>query len=73
MRAQLAAALTQVVQEYSGKPLMVVGDYNAAASPEDRGTGELLSYGTVPDSLTIVLTRLSLIDIHKQKFPKSRH
>ena len=52
---------------------MVVGDYNAAASPEDRGTGELLPYDTVPDALTVVLTRLSLIDIHKQKFPKSRH
>ena len=69
MRAQLAAALTQIVQKYSGKPLMVVGDYNAAASPEDRGTGELLPYDTVPDAPTVVLTRLSLIDIHKQKNP----
>ena len=42
MRAQLANALTQIAQEYKGKPFMVVGDYNAAASPEDRGTGKLL-------------------------------
>ena len=50
MRAQLAEALTQIVQEYSGKPFMVVGDYNAAASPEDRGTGKLLPYDTAPDA-----------------------
>ena len=48
MRAQLAEALTQIVQEYSGKPFIVVGDYKAAASPEDRGTGKLLPYDTAP-------------------------
>ena len=73
MRAQLAEALTQIAQKYDGKPLMMIGDYNAAASPEDRGTGKLLPYGTVPDAVTIVLTRLSLIDVHRQKFPKSHH
>ena len=73
MRAQLAEALTHIVHEYKDKPLMVVGDYNAAASPEDRGTGELLPYDTAPDALTMVLTRLSLVDIYKQKFPTSRH
>ena len=26
--------------QYNGKPFIVVGDYNAAASPEDRGTGK---------------------------------
>ena len=52
---------------------MVVGDYNAAASPEDRGTGKLLPYDTVPDALTVVLTRLSLIDVHRHKFPQSKH
>ena len=74
-RTQLAEALTQIVQEYDGKSLIVVvvGDYNAAASPEDRGTGKLLPYATEPDAPTIVLTRLSLTDIHKQKLPKSRH
>ena len=60
MRAQLAGALTQIAQEYKEKPFMVVGDYNAAASPEDRGTGKLLPYDTAPDALTVVLMRLSL-------------
>jgi hypothetical protein len=67
--AASGSALTQIAQEYDGKPLIIVGDYNAAASPEDRGTGKLLPYGTVPDALTIVLTRLSLIDVHRQKNP----
>ena len=69
MRAQLAEALTQIAQEYTGKPFMVVGDYNAAASPEDRGTGKLLPYDTAPDALTVVLMRLSLTDIYRQKIP----
>ena len=51
---------------------MVVGDYNAAASPEDRGTGKLLPYDTAPDALTVVLMRLSLTDIYRQKFPHSK-
>ena len=68
MRTQFAEALTQIVQEYDGKSLIVVGDYNAAASPEDRGAGKLLPYDTEPGALTIVLTRLSLTDLHKQKF-----
>ena len=60
MRAQLADALTQIAQEYKVKPFMVVGDYNAAASPEDRGSGKLLPYDTAPGALTVVLVRLSL-------------
>ena len=69
MRAQLADALTQIAQEYGGKPFMVVGDYNAAASSGDRGTGKLLPYDTAPDALTVVLMRLSLTDVYRHKFP----
>ena len=69
MRAQLAEALTQIAQEYDGKPFMVVGDYNAAASPDDRGTGKLLPYDTAPDALTVVLMRLSLTDVYRQNSP----
>jgi len=66
--------MTQLTQEYyAGKPLLVVGDLNAAASPEDRGTGKLLPYDKEGDALTNVLTRPSLTDVHKQKFPTPRH
>ena len=41
VRAQLAEALTQIVQDDDGKSLIVVGGYNAAASPEDRGCKRL--------------------------------
>ena len=64
MREQLADALTQIFQEYDGKPFMVVGDYNAAASSEDRGTGKLLPYETAPDAPIVVLMRLSLTDVY---------
>ena len=75
MRAQLAAAMTQLTQEcYAGKPLLVVGDLNAAASPEDRGNvGKLLPYDKEGGALTNVLTRLSLTGVHKQTFPTPRH
>ena len=73
MRAQLAAAMTQVAHEYAGTPMLVVGDFNSAASPDDRGTGKLLPYDQVNDALTNVLTRLSFTDIHRHKFPPERH
>ena len=73
MRAQLADALTQIVQEYDAKPFIVVGDYTAAASPEDRGTGKLLPYDTAPDAPTVILMRLSLTDVYRHKFPQSKH
>ena len=73
MRAQLADALTQIAQEYNGKPFIVVGDYNAAASPEDRGTGKPLPYDTAPDAPTaVVLMGPSLIDVYRHKFPHSK-
>ena len=65
MRAQLATAMTQIADEYAGVPMMAVGDLNAAASPDDRGTGELPPYGQVSGALTNALTRLSLTDAHR--------
>ena len=73
MRAQLATAMTQIAGEYAGTPMLVVGDLNSAASPDDRGTGELLPYDRVNDALTNVLTRLSFTDVHRHKFPSERH
>ena len=74
MRAQLAAAMTQIAGEYAGTPMLVVGDLNSAASPDDRGTGELLPYDQVSDALTNVLARLSFTDVHRRhKFPPARH
>ena len=73
IRAQLATAMTQIADEYAGVPMMVVGDLNAAASPDDRGTGELLPYDQVGDALTNVLTRLSFTDVRRHKFPPERH
>ena len=73
MRAQLATAMTQIAGEYAGTPMLVVGDLNSAASPGDRGTGELLPYGRVSGALTNVLTRLSFTDVHRHKFPPERH
>ena len=73
MRAQLAAAMTQIAGEYSGTPVLVVGDFNSAAPPVDRGTGNLPPYGQVDDALTNVLTRLSFTDVHRHKFPPARH
>ena len=73
MRTQLAAAMVQVHHEYHDTPLLVVGDLNAAASSDDRGSNELAPYDRETDALTNVLTRLSLIDIHRHKFPPSRH
>ena len=75
MRAQLAAAMTQVAGEYAGTPMMVVGDLNSAASPDDRGTGELLPYDQVSGALTNVLEMLSFTDVHRHrhKFPPARH
>ena len=73
MRAQLATAMTQIAGEYAGTPMLVVGDLNSAASPDDRGTGELLPYDRVNDALTNVLTRLSFTDVHRHTFPSERH
>ena len=73
MRAQLATAMTQVAGEYAGIPMLVIGDLNSAASPDDRGTGALLPYGLVDGALTNALTRLSFTDVHRHKFPPERH
>ena len=65
--------MVQIHHEYLDTPLLVVGDLNAAASSDDRGSNELTTYDREADALTNVLTRLSLIDIHRHKFPPSRH
>ena len=73
IRAQLAAAMAQVHQTYSDIPMLVVGDLNAAASSDDRGSDGLTPYDRETDALTNVLTRLSFTDVHRHKFPPSRH
>ena len=72
MRAQLAAAMTQVAHEYVDIPLLVVGGFNAAPPSDDRGM-DTLPYDKGNAALTNVLTRLSLTDIHRHKFPPSTH
>ena len=44
MRDQLAEATAAMIAEYKGKPIIVVGDYNAAASSIDRATDKMYPY-----------------------------
>ena len=73
MRDQLADATAAMVAEYSGKPIVVVGDYNAAASSIDRATNKMYPYDENVNALTNLLTRLSFTDLHRQKFKTQRH
>ena len=50
MRDQLADATAAMVAEYSGKPIIVIGDYNAAASSIDRAANKMYPYENVPIS-----------------------
>jgi hypothetical protein len=64
--------MTQVAHEYVDIPLLVVGGFNAAPPSDDRGM-DTLPYDKGNAALTNVLTRLSLTDIHRHKFPPSTH
>ena len=73
MRDQLADATADMVAEYSGKPIIVVGDYNAAASSIDRATDKMYPYDENAKALTNLLTRLSFTDLHRHKYKIDRH
>ena len=73
MRDQLATATAAMVAEYDGKPIIAVGDYNAAASPIDRATGKMYPYDEDLNALTNLLARHSFVDLHRQYFPHQRH
>ena len=73
MRNQLADATAAVIAEYSGKPIIAIGDYNAAASSIDRATNKMCPYDEDVNALTTLLTRLSFTDLHRQEFPHQRH
>ena len=67
MRDQLADATAAMITEYNDKPIIVVGDYNAAASSIDRATDKMYPYDENVNALTNLLTRLSFTDLHRQK------
>ena len=73
MRDQLADATAAMVAEYNGKPIIVIGDYNAAASSIDRATNTMYPYDKDVNALTNLLARLSFTDLHRQKFKTQRH
>ena len=73
MRDQLADATAAMVAEYNDKPIIVVGDYNAAASSIDRATNKMYPYDEDVNALMNLLTRLSFTDLHRQKFKTQRH
>ena len=73
MRDQLADATAAMIAEYNDKPIIVVGDYNAAASSIGRATDKIYPYDEDANALTNLLTRLSFTDLHRQKFKTQRH